>query len=176
MHWNSYLLAVLDDLEMQADGLRLADRADEVESLSVAGYAEVDLAARWHSSLGNEVRLELADGADVRGVLRRTGLGWVLVDAGSTSAVVRTAAVLGVRGLAPDGVAPAARALTTRLSLASVLRALADARQECVVRTLGGLRFEGVVGRVGADFAELGTASGQVVLPFGGISTVQEPR
>lgn len=176
MNWNSYLWAVLDDLEMQADGLRYAEREDEVDALSVAGYAEVDLAARWHASVGNELRLELPDGLDVRGTLRRTGLGWVLLDTGSTTAVVRTAAVLSARGLAPGGVVASARALTSRLSLGSVLRAIADARGDCVVRSLGGLRHEGPVGRVGSDFVELATASGGVVLTFGAISTVQEPR
>src|SRR4051794_26600228 len=63
------LLGVLDDLEMQAGGLHLADRAVEVTALSEAQYAEVDLVARAHGSLGHVVRVATSAGEEVRGRL-----------------------------------------------------------------------------------------------------------
>lgn len=176
MRDDPYLLAVLADLEMQADGLRMAERAEEVDELSAAGYADVDLDARWHGSTGAVLRLELVDGIDVRGTLRRAGPGWVLIDAGTSTAVVRTATVVAVHGLGTEAVAPAARGLTARLSVASVLRGVAQAGNECVVRLVGGGRHEGALERVGADFIELVTPADRVVIPFAGICVVQERR
>ena len=58
-------LELFDDLEQQAEGLALAERDARVAERCRAEYAEVDLVARLHASVGTPVQVE------VRGRRRR---------------------------------------------------------------------------------------------------------
>jgi hypothetical protein len=147
---------MLDDLEMQAEGLHLAERAIEVDELRSAQYAEVELVARLHASIGAAVRVGTTDGLQLHGRLAGAGADWLLVDDGHGSAwFVRVAEVAVVSGLGSRSVPDEARPLSARLSLRSVLRRLADERESCGLFLRGGRTVRGVLARVGADFVEL---------------------
>jgi len=72
------VLGMLDDLELQAEGLHLAERAVEVDELSTAQYAEVELVARLHASVGSTVRVGMSHGTELHGwpMPARTGSSW----------------------------------------------------------------------------------------------------
>ena len=55
MTWERELLDLFEDLEHQAEGLALTDRDAEVAELARSEYAEIDLAARVHASVGQPV-------------------------------------------------------------------------------------------------------------------------
>jgi hypothetical protein len=158
MTWHEHLDAgladVLADLEQQADGLALERRDAEVAELARAEYAQVDLAARLHASLGDHVVVWLP-AHTVEGRLRRAGAGWCLVDDGRSEWLLRVAALVVLEGLAVRGTAPEGRPLAARLGLASVLRSVAETRTEAVVHLCDGRLLTGTLVRVGADFLDL---------------------
>src|SRR3954452_13827829 len=125
------LAAVFDDLEMQADGLHLSERAVEVAELSVAQDAELDLLSRFHGCVGSVVRVGTCDGQEVRGTLAGAGGDWVMVDEAATTCFVPLHAVALVAGLGREAVPVQGRALPSRLSFRSVLRRLADEAEPC---------------------------------------------
>lgn len=174
--WEHAVLALLDDLEMQAEGLHLAERAAEVDALSVAEYAEVPLLARLHASTGREVRVGLVGDAELRGRLARVGSDWFLVDQGRTAWFVHLPAVSLVTGLDVHSVPDAARPLSARLSLRSVLRRLGDEGRTCALHLPGGRVLHGVPQRVGADFVELrpGEATEATVVPLAAVAVVSD--
>ena len=173
MRWEERLLDLFDDLEQQADGLALAERDALVVEQSRAEYAEVDLASRLAASVGGRVRLDVQGVGGLDGVLRRTGDGWLVLEAGGRAWVVVLAAVRRARGLSDGAVDAAARPLTTRLGLASALRGLAEGRSETVVHGPDGQVTRAVLGRVGRDFVEVRTAEGAVdVVPFTAIAAL----
>src|SRR3954451_23101602 len=99
--WVDTVLGMLDDLEMQADGLHLAERAVEVGELSVAQYAELDLVGRLHASVGRQVHVGTTDDVEISGRLTATGADWILVGSFDTVWFVHLASVTVLRGLAP---------------------------------------------------------------------------
>jgi hypothetical protein len=174
--WEHAVLALLDDLEMQADGLHLAERAAEVNALSVAEYAEVRLVSRLHASVGRELRVGIVDHVEVRGRLARVGADWMLVDQGHLAWFVHLPAVLVVTGLDEHSVSPDAMPMSARLSLRSVLRRLADERTPCALHLVGGRVVQGRLDRVGADFVELRSPDvpDKVVVPLAAICVVRD--
>lgn len=176
MRWDDSVLGMLDDLEMQAEGLHLAERAAEVDELAVAQYAEVPLLARLHAATGTELRVGTVDGLEVRGRLAGAGADWVLVeDGGGRGWFVHLPHVAVLGGLGPRFVPDAARPLSARLSLRSVLRGLAADAQPCAVHLRGGRTLHGLLARVGADFVELrAAAAGEVTVPLAAIAVVRE--
>jgi hypothetical protein len=177
MRWEESVLAMLDDLEMQAEGLHLVERAVEVEELGVAEFAEVELVGRLLGSIGNTVRVGLVDGLELRGRLAGAGTDWMLVDDdGGGEWFVHLAAVGVVTGLGHRSVPSAARRVSARLSMRSVLRGVAGDRRPCAVRLHGGRIVHGILTRVGADFAELRQTdldASIVTVPLAGIAVVQ---
>jgi hypothetical protein len=167
---------LLDDLEMQAGGLHLADRALEVEELTAAQYAEVDLLARLHASAGSSVRVVTSEGHDVRGRLAGVGSDWVLVDEGAgASSFVRLPYVVLLGDLRGRAVPAEALGLSARLSLRAVLRRLGEDPQPCAVHLRGGRVLHGSPERVGADFVELRQHEPAEVLtaPLGAVVVVR---
>ncbi len=181
MRWEERLLALFDDLEQQAEGLALAERDAEVAEQARAEYARVDLASRFHASLGRALVLAVTGSGQVDATLVRVGDGWCLLEAGRQEWIVRLEAVASVRGLADRAVGQEARPLGARLGLASALRGVADSRAETVLHRLDGTWLRGTWGRVGADFAELlvgddgGWGPGRTVevVPFSAVSSVR---
>lgn len=176
MRWEESVFALFDDLEMQAEGLYLEHRVGEVESLAEAGYAEVLLASRVQASPGAPVRLALLDGTEIRGRLARSGAGWVLVDSGASEWLVQLDAVTLVEGLSGSSLPRELWPMVARLSVRSALRRIAGVDGSCVVWLADGRQVTGTLGRVGADFVELGTPSAPVVIPTAAIAAVQGAR
>jgi len=166
---------MLDDLEMQAEGLHLAERAVEVGELSVAQYAEVELVGRLHASVGRQVHVGTVDGIEIDGRLTATGADWVLVSAGGNVWFAHLPSVAVLRGLAPGSLPAEARPLTSRLSLRSALRRFAEDRRPCTVHLRGGRALQGNLIHVGKDFAVLrqGQTGEPVTVPLGAVAVVQ---
>jgi hypothetical protein len=173
MRWEERLLDLFDDLEQQAAGLALGERDAQVAELSRAEYAEVDLAARLHASTGAPLRLEVLGLGALDGSLASAGDGWCLLDVAGQDWLVPLAAVVSLRGLAAGGVADAARPVTTRLGLGSVLRGIAEDRDEVVLHRRDGQVVRGVLGRIGRDFVELGAPGGVGVVPFEAVAALR---
>jgi hypothetical protein len=176
MRWDLRLQALFEDLEQQAAGLSLAERDSEVAELRRAEYAGVDLAGRLRASVGARLVVEVTGVGIVEGELHRVGQGWLLLGA-VQDWVVATAALGSVKGL-PDRVVVGPGPVEGRLGLGSVLRGLAVARSEVVVHRADGRSTRGTLGKVGADFVEVGTAEvgrhlpGEAV-PFTAIAAVR---
>lgn len=168
MTWERRLLDLFDDLEQRAEGLALASRDGEVAELGRAEYAQVDLTARLHASVGAAVRAQLVGAGTVTGRLLRVGDGWcLLADEESHPGrewVLILDAVVALRGLAQGSVAEPLQPLWGRLSPGSVLRALAEEQASVLLLTRDGGQYRGVLGRIGADFLELHTEDGWAVL------------
>jgi hypothetical protein len=161
--WEEELFAYLDDLEAQAETLYDAERAAELADRSRSEYAQVNLAARLMASTGREVTLEVLGVGPVVGTLDRVATGWCVVGAARQDWVVRLAAVTGVRGASERAQPEVAWPPVARLGLGSALRRLADGAERCTLHLIDGRRADGVLRRVGADFAELARGEAEQV-------------
>lgn len=155
MSWDERLGELFDDLEQQAEGLALSQRDAEVAELVRAEYAQVDLTARLHGSLGHRLLLDVDGLRVLDGVLGRVGSGWCLLDSGAREWVVRLDAVRSLRGLGERVVRAQARPLAARLGLASALRSVAQAQVDAVLHRVDGSATRGRLERVGSDFVDL---------------------
>jgi hypothetical protein len=168
--WEERLLAVLDDLEQQAEGLSLAARETDVAELGRAEYAEVDLAARLHASVGRVVQLDLAGWGRRDVLLERVGRGCAVareLRPGSPAAVLNLDHLRGAAGLDPGARPEELRRVTARLGLASALRHLAEEVDRVTVVRTDGEHRTGALARLGADFLELVGETGRVeVVPL----------
>lgn len=183
MSWEQRLLDLFEDLEQQAEGAALAARDSEVAELARAEYSEVDLASRWHASVGCDVELACLGGLVVRGRVTRVGAGWCLVadraDApggagGHTEEwLVALATLVSVRGLSTRARPLSTRPVTARLGLASALRGLAEEQQPVTLVRPDGERRQGLVGRVGSDFLELVADGAVEVVPFSAVTALR---
>jgi hypothetical protein len=180
--WETELLALFDDLEQQAEGLALVQRDAEVAELARAEYAEVGLDARLHASVGTVVEIGVLGAGVLRGRLAGAGAGWCLLADGAPAAsghewVVPVEAMASARGLATGARPEAARPLAARLGVASVLRRVAEAREEVLVVRRDGEGRRGRIGRVGADFLEvLSPDAGVELVPFRALGAVRSTR
>lgn len=174
MAWEQELFALLDDLEQQASALYAAERSVEVADRSRAEYRSVTLASRLMASLDVEIAVDVAGIGPVGGVVDRVADGWCLLRGSARDWVVLLDAVTAVRGVSGRGVPEVAWPATARLGLASVLRGLAESAQPTVVHARTGTRYEGRVGRIGADFVELsaGEPARDVLLAFNGVAAL----
>ena len=182
MQWDHGLGDLFEDLEQQAEGLRLAERDAEIADRSTAEYAEVTFAARIHASTSHDVRLLVRGVGAVDGTLLRAGLDWCLVGsvAPNRKWVIRLPAVQSAAGLSERAVSEAARPAVTRLGLGSVLRRVAESRRSVVLTHLDGRQTQGSLLRVGADFVEVaqegedpGRGAGRInVVPFAAVAAV----
>jgi hypothetical protein len=163
--WEDELFDYLDDLEGQAGALYAADRAPELADRSRAEYASVSLAARLMASIDLDVTLELAGAGPVAGRLARVAAGWCLLRGPGQDWVVRLDAIVSVLGSSDRAVPELAWPVSARLGLGAPLRRLSDAAEPCSLHLVDGRRQDGVLLRVGADFAEVATGeAGRVVL------------
>ena len=174
MNWDEQLFAVLDDLEQQAEALYDAERDAEIADRSRAEYGAVTLASRLMASVDTEVALDVRGVGRVAGRLLRVATGWLLLGSGTTQWVVPLAALTSVAGASSRSVPELAWSPVTRLGLGSALRRLSEAGERCVVHRVDGSPLDGVVRRVGKDFAEVEVAAGRVELvAFGAMAAVQ---
>jgi hypothetical protein len=162
--WDERLFAFLDDLEQQAQALYDADRASELADRSRSEYAAVTLVSRLMASVDEDVTLDLLGVGPVSGRVRRVGPDWCLVHGSAQDWVVRLAAVKGVEGASARSVPEVAWSPVSRLRLGSALRRLADTAVPCRLHAVDGTTRDGLLTRVGADFAEVTVGEGRVVL------------
>jgi hypothetical protein len=174
--WEDRLLALFDDLELQAEGLALADRDAEVAELSRAEYSQVDLAARLHGSVGRSVTVRVHGVGPLHAVLSRVGADWCLLTSQRQEWIVRLQALAAVAGVADRALAAEARPLAARLPLGSALRHAAETGSEVAVYSLQGGVSRRRLRRVGADFVELAAEPGEgqiELLPFTALAAVR---
>ena len=147
MAWEEQVFSLLEDLEQQAEALYAAERGPELADRARAEYAAVTLAARLAAGVGEPVALEVRGVGRLVGVLDRVSAGWLRLQVAGQEWVVRTSAVVEVRGASPRAVPEVAWSVADRVGVGSALRRLADEA------------------RAGADFVELRSgASGESVL------------
>jgi hypothetical protein len=166
---------LLDDLEAQAEGLYLADRAAEVSELGIAQYAEVGLADRWQASVDRQIRVVTTDGWDLRGQLVGAGADWIALDGAAGGGwALNLRFVATVTGLADRTVPRDAWPLSARLSLGSVMRRLAEEPGPVGLRLIDGRVVHGTLTRVGADFVAFVPEAGEaIVVPFSAVVAAQ---
>ncbi|HQR27824.1 MAG TPA: hypothetical protein PLP61_12370 [Nocardioides sp.] len=173
MTWEEELFTLFEELEQRAQALYDADRAAELADRSRAAYSSVTLASRWMASVDRTLRMEVAGVGPLTGTLRRVGEGWLLLSGSPADWIVRAAAVRTVRGHSERSVPELAWSPVSGLGLGSALRRLAESGERCVLHLVDGSRYDGVLGRIGADFAELVCADAQVLVGFDGLAAVQ---
>ena len=165
MAWEEQVFELLEDLEQQAEALYDAERGPELADRVRAEYAAVTLASRLAASAGGPVELDVQGVGRLAGRLDRVAAGWVSLEVAGREWVVRTAAVVEVRGASVRALPEVAWSPLARLGVGSALRRLADAGEPCWWHRLDGGRAEGVPVRVGSDFVELRTGKeGRAVL------------
>lgn len=175
---------MLADLESQAAAAFAAEREAEIRDRARAAYAEVTLLGRLLASEG-PVSLGLLSplqfGGPPAGHVARGGPGWVLLSGQRVDWWVPLAAVATVSGASSRAVAPAAMGAAGKLGIASGLRSVADAGEasglELTWWVQGGAHGRGRLGRVGADFVEVLSGTGEhLLVPFGALVALAGPE
>ncbi len=179
MGWERSVLALLDDLEQQAEGLQLVERDLEVADRSRAEYAQVSMASRLHAVAGRQVRLTLLGGLSLAGTVDRTGADWLLLtDQVQREWIIRQGALAVLQGASSRSVPDDALGVLRRLSLRSVLRRLGEEGADCLLHLVDGGRLDGRLLRLGEDFAEVRleggpAADGHDLVPLTALAAVQ---
>jgi len=176
--WEEELFAYLDDLEGQAEALYDAEREPELADRSRAEYQQVTLASRLAASLERDVAVEVLGAGSITGRLERVGTGWCLLHGAGQDWVVRHEAVAAVHGASERSLPEVAWSPLTRLGVGGALRRLAESGEPCSVHLVDGRRHDGVLERVGADFAEVssGEVRRRVLVAFASLAVVQSRR
>lgn len=174
MGWEDDLFALFDDLEDRAAALYDAERVPELADRSRSEYRQVSLASRLMASVGSDVTIDVTGVGAVAGRLERVADGWCLVSGAAQDWIVVLAAAASLDGATDRSVPEVAWSPVARLGLGSALRRLAESGQRCVLHLCDGSARDGVLRRVGADFAELLTGNDRVLLVgFANLAAVQ---
>ena len=149
MRWDQ----LFDDLEAQLGAQERRERDSEVADRTRRERAGVELAARFASAVGSELRLRLLSGAQVPGELLDLGEDWLLLELTTgREAVIPMRSVTGVLGLP----ARASSARTARrFALGYALRGLSRDRVAVAVTDTSGQVLTGTIDVVGADSLDL---------------------
>jgi hypothetical protein len=181
--------ALFADLEGQAEALSAAERAAEADERGRIELSSLHWLRRLDAAVGAEVQMRLAGAVSVRGRVERVGPDWMLlIEDAAREVLVPVAAVQVVGGLSRFAAAEETSVVASRLTLRSVLRALA--RDRSVVRihlTAGGGVLDGTIDRVGADFVDLaehpageprrrGDVRSVALVPLDGLAAVRRQR
>lgn len=175
MTWEEELFSLFDDLESQASAAYALDREAEIADRSRSEYAQVTLAGRLMASVGMELVVDVRGVGPVRGTLDRVAKGWFLLSGPAADWVVPQAAVGTVTGASERAVPEVAWSAVARLGLGSALRRLAESGERCLLHRLDGVRLEGALRRVGADFVEVltGEPARVVLVGYDALAAVQ---
>jgi hypothetical protein len=139
------------DLEAQFDEISDAEAAAELADRQRVAFGAVRATQRLTGSLEQPIRVRLAGGASIGGVLRSVGPDWLLlVEAQSRECLVALSAVTAVEGLTA-ATAPELSGLALRMDLRRALRGLARDRSPVAVGLTGWLG--GVAGTAPASVA-----------------------
>lgn len=175
MTWEEELFSLFDDLESQASAAYALDREAEIADRSRSEYAQVTLAGRLMASVGLELIVDIRGVGPVTGTLERVSSGWFLVSGQGADWVVRQAVVGAVTGASERAVPEVAWSAVARLGIGSALRRLAESGERCLLHRVDGVRLEGTLRRVGADFVEVltGEPARVVLVPYDALAAVQ---
>ena len=145
---------LFEDLEGQLEAAAAAELAGEVAERTRIELGRLRFADRLMAEVGEAVALGLQGGASVEGRLERASEQWVVLRQGVQPALIPLGAVIAVSGL---GITAAEQrsAVLRRLSLASVLRAVARDRSPVRIDLVSGRSVSGTVDAVGADHLDL---------------------
>lgn len=158
------------DLEAEADELAVRERDAAIAERTRAELATVRLLDRLRGSTGRTVTVRVLGGDVVRGRVGYVGPDWLLVHPdGPEDVLVPAHALAGV-----DGVSAVAAPDPERvpLSWAAAWRRLSRDRVDVRVVRTDGSQAGGLLGRVGADFAEVGTT----LLPWSAVRVAHVRR
>lgn len=162
------------DLEGRFDELADAEAAAELADRERVAIGAIRATQRLAGSLERPIRLRLAGGASIGGVLRSVGPDWLLLTEGQgRDCLVALNAVTAVEGLTA-ATGPETSAFAVRLDLRRALRGLARDRSPVAVALtgwtggsagsgvgagaagpIGSAELTGTIDRVGADFIEV---------------------
>ncbi len=197
MRWDR----LFTDLEARFDELVDAEAAAESADRERVAVGAVRATQRLAGSIDRPIRVRLAGGASVSGVLRSVGPDWLLVTEGQgRDCVVALVAVTAVEGLTA-ATGPEISGFALRLDLRRALRGLARDRSPVAVAMtgwaagtagpgtgaygpIGAGELTGTIDRVGADFIEMavhaaweprraGAVRSVALVPLGGIVLVR---
>jgi len=168
MRWDR----LFSDLEARFDEIADAEAVAEMPDRQRVAAGAVGLTQRLAGSLGQPIRVRVAGGTAVGGVLSRVGPDWLLLAEGhGRDVLVATRAIALVEGLTAATALPLS-SVALRLDLRYAVRGLARDRSPVAVlvaggavsgptgaaepgSTLSGTEITGTIDRVGADFAEV---------------------
>lgn len=191
------------DLEARFDELADADAAAEAADRERVAIGAVQAIQRLSGAIDRPIRVRLAGGASVGGVLTTVGPDWLLLTQGhGRDCLVALGAVTAVEGLT-SSTGPEMTSLAHRLDLRRALRGLARDRSPVAVGLTGWTggsagsgvgagaygptgseELTGTIDRVGADFLEIavhaaweprraGTVRSVALVPLAGIVLVR---
>jgi hypothetical protein len=143
------------DLEAQASALERAATDGEISERTRGEVARVALVNRLRAQVGSHLTARVWGAGDVSGRLDRVGADWVLVVAESEVIVPTSALVVCVDLPLESTSADAVSVVSSRLTLTSILRAVARDRSAVTVVTRDGATVTGTPDRVGADFVDV---------------------
>jgi len=161
MRWSE----LFDDLEAQLMHAEREAFEDEVRERATAERAAISLGSVLAASEGARVRVTLAGGERLEGVVRDAAAQWILVGEGAREWLIPVGAITALDGVEPGAGEPGL--VASRLTLGHALRALAEDHTAVVVATRGS-NARGRITAVGADYL---VVEGTVV-PFAAILTV----
>jgi hypothetical protein len=166
MRWDR----LFSDLEARFEELEDAEAAAELADRQRVAFGELRATARLAGSIGQPVRVRIAGGALVTGILQRVGPDWLLLtEAQGREAVIALGAMTAVEGLTAS-TGQELSGVLLRLDLRHTLRGLARDRAPVTVALAGwvggapmvvsqgaasGTEITGTIDRVGADFIEV---------------------
>jgi hypothetical protein len=145
---------LFDDLEGQLEAASAAELAGEVAERTRIELARLGIADRLMAWVGEPISLDVLGGASIAGRLERAAEQWVLLREGLLPALVPLRAVVAVSGLGITATGERS-AVLRRLSLASVLRAVARDRSPVRIELVSGRSVTGTVDAVGGDHLDL---------------------
>jgi hypothetical protein len=197
MRWDR----LFSDLEARFDEIADAEAVAEMPDRQRVAVGAVGLTQRLAGSLGQPIRVRVAGGTAVGGVLSRVGPDWLLLAEGQgRDVLIATRAVALVEGLTATTALPLS-SVALRLDLRHAVRGLARDRSPVVVLVAGGAvsgatgaaepgpalsgtEITGTIDRVGADFAEVavhaaweprraGTVRSVVLVPLAAVLVIR---
>ncbi|AXJ11463.1 hypothetical protein [Arthrobacter sp. PM3] len=182
MRWD----ALFEDMEAQLAARHQLDLEAEIAERALVDSAGVELADRLRGSLGRSIRVHLAAGAAIEGVLSHVGSEALVVDEPAHQVLIPYAAAVQYAGLSRLAVPEPSR-VRQRLGLGSALRGLARNRARVTVvlaRRPDDTGQRGVIETVGRDFLDLAVARDDdsrrpaagrptVTIPFGALAAIR---
>ena len=170
MRWD----ALFADLQAQAAAQRQEDFESNVAEVVALEWSRVEMVDRIRGHAGQRVAIRLRGGESVTLEVRAVGSDWLSGSGAGYQWLIPVQAVDMISGLTRRVQAEPSQA-RRRLSIASPLRALADARHYIVVRGANGVLTEGALLGVGRDFLDVRFVSDPPVIrtvPLAAITAV----